>query len=226
MTATISVLVNARTTSSRLPRKLVIPFAGTTLVDIVLDKLDKMDFVAHRYFAAAEDELINRLNKYNNIELLLRKPEAILPGYNDHNVQYEHYKRIESDYILWVNACHPLLSIETLKRVVEHVKQTKYNSYTSVIQTTDWIYTSDGLPVTNKDPNMASSGHSQKFYKVAHAFHLFNKCYLLNNNYQFWTLTKDDPNLIEIPESESYDVNTQMEFDVAEAAYKNYMKLN
>lgn len=224
MTApTISVLVNARTTSSRLPRKLVIPFAETTLVDIMLDKLDRMDFAEHRYFAVAEDELISRVDDYRNIELLLRKPEAITPGYNDHSIQYEHYKKIESDYILWVNACHPLLSIDTLEMVAEYVKKTKLNSYTSVIPTTDWIYNSEGLPVTNKDANMASSGHSEKFFKVAHGFHVFNKAFFLENNYQFWTLTKDDPALIEMPENESYDVNTQMEFDVAEMAYKKYL---
>ncbi|NJM31809.1 MAG: hypothetical protein HC848_01625 [Limnobacter sp.] len=42
---TISVLVNARTKSTRMPRKLILPFAGTTLVDITLEKLDRMNFL-------------------------------------------------------------------------------------------------------------------------------------------------------------------------------------
>jgi CMP-N-acetylneuraminic acid synthetase len=215
---TISVLINARTKSSRLPRKLVLPFAGTTLIDIALEKLDRMDFFAHRYFAVAEDELKQRARRHPNIELLERDPEAIKPGYNDHRKVYAHYVRVDSDYIMWLNPCHPLLSLDTLRRAVDHVLATHHNSYTSVIPTTDWIFDEQGEPVTNTHASMLSTAHSRKFYKVAHAFHVINKAFFLKN-YQYWTLTRNDPALIEIPEGESYDVNTEIEFEVAESAY-------
>lgn len=216
--ATISVLLNARTTSSRLPRKLVLPFAGTTLIDIALEKLNKMDFFEHRYFAAAEDELINRANKYKNIELLRRDPDAVKPGYNDHRKVFAHYELVQSDYIMWLNACHPLLSIDTLQKAAEKVMEKKYNSYTSVIPTTDWIFNESGEPITNTQASMLSSGHSPSFFKVAHGFHIINKEFFLKD-YQYWTLTKNDPALIEIPIEESYDVNDEMEFLQAETAY-------
>src|SRR5688572_23415149 len=107
---TISVLINARTKSTRLPRKLVLPFAGSTLIDIALAKLDRLSFFSHRYFAVAEAELQERAAKYANIEVLDRDPEAIAPGYNDHRKVFAHYQRVDSDYIVWLNPCHPLLS--------------------------------------------------------------------------------------------------------------------
>ncbi len=215
---TISVLINARTTSSRLPRKLVLPFADTTLIDVALDRLNKMGFFAHRYFAAAENELIERASKYANIEILRRDPDAIKPGYNDHRKVFAHYEKVESDYIMWLNACHPLLSVDTLRKAFDQVLASQHNSYTSVVPTTDWIYSEDGEPITNTQASMLSSGHSKKFYKVAHAFHVIKKSFFLQD-YQYWTLTKNDPALIEIPVEESYDVNDQMEFLQAEAAY-------
>lgn len=222
---TVSVLVNARTTSSRLPRKLILPFAGTTLIDIALEKLDKMDFFSHRYFAIAEPELRERAEKYANIEILDRDPEAIAPGYNEHRKVFAHYENVDSDYILWLNACHPLISLDTLHMAVESLMETKHNSYTSVIPTTDWIFNDRGEPVTNTQASMLSSGHSKIFYKVAHAFHIINKEFFLRD-YQVWTLTKNDPALIEIPIEESYDVNDEMEFLVAETAYKKHLKEN
>lgn len=215
---TISVLVNARTKSTRLPRKLLLPFADTTLVDIVLGKLDKMDFFEHRYFGVAEKELQERALKFGNIELLERNEDAVAPGYNDHRKVYAHYARVESDYIFWLNACHPLLGIDTIRRAYDFVLDTQHNSYTSVIPTNDWIFDAAGHPITNKQASMLSTAHSPTFYKVAHAFHVFRKDFFLKN-YIPWTLTPKDPALVEIPPEESYDVNDQIEFDVAEAAY-------
>lgn len=221
---TISVLINARTKSSRLPRKLVLPFAGTTLIDIALEKLDRMDFFAHRYFAIAEAELRERAEGYSNIEILDRDPDAITPGYNDHRKVFAHFERVESEYIMWLNACHPLLSLDTLQRAIDQVLETKYNSYTSVIPTTDWIFDNQGDPITNTQASMLSSDHSKEFYKVAHAFHVINKTFFLQD-YQYWTLTRNDPALIKIPIEESYDVNEEMEFLVAETAYRRYREM-
>ena len=208
--------------STRLPRKLLLPFGGTTLIDIALEKVNRLDFFSHRYFAVAEDELKERITNYPNVELLERSPDAVKPGYNDHRKVFAHYKMIDSDYIFWLNSCSPLLSIDTIKKAVEFVMETKHNSYTSVIPTTDWIFDQDGNPVTNTQAGMLSTNHSRKFYKVAHAFHVINKSFFMEH-FQYWTLTKNDPCLIVIPEQESFDVNTSMEFQVAEAAYRQHI---
>ena len=215
---TISVIVNARTSSSRLPRKLVLPFAGTTLIDIALDKLDRMDFFTHRYFAAAESELLDRAARCSHVEVLARDPEAVRPGYNDHRKVFAHYERVMSDYIFWLNPCHPLLSMGTVENAARTVLDTRHNSYTSVIPTTDWIFDDSGRAITNTEATMLSTAHSRRFFKVAHAFHVFDKQFFLQD-YQCWTLTKNDPALLEIPVEESYDVNDENEFRVAEYLY-------
>ena len=217
--ASISALINARLKSTRLPKKLLLPFCNSTLIDIALEKLNKMEFFEHRYFAIAEDELEIRADNYQNIEILKRDPKSVNPGYGDHKKIYEHYKLIDSDYIMWINPCHPLLTIKTLKKVCDKFHESNHNSYTSVITSQDWIFNEEGYAITNKSAEMLSSDHSPKFYKVAHAFHIINKDFFLKNN-QVWTLNKNDPSLIEIPQEESYDVNTKMEFEIAEAAYK------
>ena len=215
---TISVLINARTRSTRLPRKLVKPFAGTTLIDIALKRLDQLEIFEHRYFGVAENELLEKATGLSNIEILKRDESAILPGYNDHKKVFAHYEKVDSDYILWLNPCHPMISIETLNNAYKQVIDSQLNSYTSVIPCTDWIFNENGQALTNTSAQMLSTAHSQTFFKVAHAFHIIRKEFFLQD-YQYWTLTHNDPALIEMPENESYDVNTQMEFEIAESVY-------
>lgn len=215
---TISAVINARLQSTRLPRKLLRPFAGSTLIEIALAKLDQMDFFDHRYFGVAEDELIQLAPDYQHITLLQRTPEAVKPGYGNHKVIYAHYESIESDYIFWLNPCHPLLTVDTVRKAFDTFQSTQHNSYTAVVPSQEWLFDNDGNPVTHTSGNVVSTAHSSSFMKATHSFHIFNKAYFLKTN-QVWTLTRDDPHLVEIPDSENFDADTAVQFETAEAVY-------
>jgi CMP-N-acetylneuraminic acid synthetase len=189
------------------------------LIDIALEKLAAADFFTERYLAAAEDELLQRVSGHKGIVGLVRDPKAVQPGYNGNENVFAHCRAIRSDYIFWMNPCSPLLSLDTMRRACEHVGETRFNSYTSVVETHDWIFDEAGLPVTNQQPGMLSTAHSQKYYRVAHAFHIYNTAFFLKS-FVPWTFTKHDPELFRMPEEESFDVNTPVEFAVAEQAYQ------
>lgn len=218
MQKSISVIVNARLESTRLHRKLLRPFAGTTLIDIALEKMNRMDFFENRYLAVAENELAERADQYPNVTLLRRSPEAVKPGFGKPEVIYEHYKRVSSDYIFWLNPCHALLTIETVVRSLKIFQETDYNSYTSVVQTTEWLFDEQGEPVTNRNSDMYSTHHSNRFFKAAHSFHIFNKAFF-NKTGKLWTMMRNDPHLIEIPEKENFDSDTPVQFETAQAVY-------
>src|SRR5687768_6156518 len=110
MPPTIAALINARLLSSRLPNKLVLPFAGSTLIDIALEKLGAADFFTERYLAAAEHELLQRVSGHKGIVGLVRDPKAVQPGYNGNEKVFAHCRAIKADYIFWLNPCSPLLS--------------------------------------------------------------------------------------------------------------------
>ena len=212
--ATISGLINARLRSTRLPQKLIRPFAGTTLIDIALEKLNQMDFFEHRYFGA-EDELTSRSSKFENIELLQREMASVEPGYNEHSVIYAHYEKIQSDYICWINPCHSLLSIDTLKRACDHVQETLHNSYTSVIPTRDWIFSAEGESITNTS-DIVSTNHS--------CFFVWRMASIYSGKISFWKsispdYDKNDPAIYEVPAGEAFDVDTPTDFKIAEMAY-------
>ena len=217
----VSVVVNARFASSRVSEKLVRPFAGTKLIDIALTKLNQLDFFQHRFLAAADEEIIQRLDqaKFPNVELLRRDPTAVKKGVNPLEVTFNHYLRVPTDYIFVLNPCLPMLKLETIRRAFDYFQSTDFNSYTSVVRTGEWIFDSEGRALTNSDPRNVTTNKNETYFKGCHAFHIHTREFFRNNGI-LWTFQPGDPHLIEISAEDAVDVDTKEEFDLAEMIYQ------
>jgi len=216
----ISVVTNARLQSTRVPQKLMRPFAGKSLLEIALERLNQLDFFDHRFLAAAEEPIIEVARRYSNVEVLHRKLEAVARGVNPQAVTFAHYREVPSDYIFVLNPCLPFISVKTIRAAYDHFQNTQHPSYTSVVKTGDWVFDSEGNPVTNTDPQNLTTNKNVQFYKAAHAFHIVSKQFFSTQGYH-WTFVRDDPHMVEIPEEEYVDVDTMIEFDFAEFMYRN-----
>jgi CMP-N-acetylneuraminic acid synthetase len=218
----ISVITNARLGSSRVFKKLVRPFAGSSLLQIALSKLNQMDFFEHRYLAVAEPELIDIGKSFPNVEILQRDQEAVKPGVNPLAVTFAHYLRVPSDYLFVFNPCLPCIRIETIKNAFDYFQSTDFNSYTSVVPTGEWIFDSSGKALTISDPRNVTTNMDMTFFKGCHAFHIINKNFFRDKNI-LWTFNQNDPHLVRISEDEAIDVDTPAEFDLAEQLFlKSY----
>ena len=215
----VTAVIMARTESTRCPRKLIRDFGDTTLIDIALAKLNKMDFVDHRLLAVAEDVFIEKLKEYPSIELYKRSNESVAKGHVPLKVRYEHYFHIKTDYVLFFNPCHPFITLEVLKNATEIVKDEQHNSFTSVVSSKEWVFDHEGNPLTNKDPKKTVTNEGLPRSKAAHAFHFIRPEFFVENGMQ-WTFTKNDPSLIWIPEEEALDVDTELEFTLCEILYR------
>ncbi len=221
----ISAIINARLDSSRIEKKMVRPFAGTTLIEIALEKLDKLDFFEHRFFAVAEKELIEYAEKYKNIEIVERNSEAVAKGPHPATITFEHYLRVPTEYIFVINACAAFLSIETIKKAYNIFQATDYRSYISVVPTREWIFTRDGIALTHKDPYaLQNTSDGQIHYKMSHSFYIINRDYFKETNGVLWTLTPNDPYLLEMPPDEALDVDTEIQFEFCSFLYKKQFK--
>ena len=216
----ISVIINARLQSSRMQNKMVRPFFGTDLLEIALEKLDKLDFFEHRFLAVNESELKKKAQKFSNIEILERNLEAVSPGPHHPMVTFEHYTRVPTEYFFVINSCAAFLSIETIKAAYDVFQKTNYNSYIAVEKTRDWTFSDDGKPLTHKNPDtFQNTSDGQFFFRATHAFYIANKDYFKNNDGKLWNLQKNDPYLIEMPTDEAFDVDTDIEFDISQYLY-------
>jgi CMP-N-acetylneuraminic acid synthetase len=214
----VSIVINARTQSTRVPRKLVRPFAGTTLLDIALAKLNQMDSFEHRYLAVAEDELASMGGKYANVEILRRDTGAVQKGINPQAVTFAHYLRVPSDYVFAFNPCLPCVTVDTIRAAYDYFQATDYVAYTAVVPTGEWVFDPDGNPVTNNDPKNLTTDKNRTFRKATHAFYIIDKRRYADTG-SMWTFTRNDPHLIPMPEDEAVDVDTELEFQFAQLVW-------
>ena len=56
------------------------------------------------------------------------------------------------------------------------------------------------------------------FWKASHAVFCWDKQRVINEG-RIWSLTPDDPHLYPMPEDECMDIDTELEFEIAEALY-------
>jgi CMP-N-acetylneuraminic acid synthetase len=73
----------------------------------------------------------------------------------------------------------------------------------------------------NNDPNAlkANTKMLKPVYKACSAFIIAHKSRILNEN-TYWSLTKDDPHIYAIDESEAVDIDTELDFQIAERLYQ------
>lgn len=217
----ISAIINARLQSSRTKNKMVRPYCGTDLLEIALEKLNGLDFFAHRFLAVAEDELARKADKYANVEVLRRLPEAVAPGPHHPLVTFEHYKRVPTEYFFVINSCAAFLSTDTIKRAYDVFQETDFRSYIAVERTRDWVFSAGGEALTHRNAaGLQNTSDGEYFLRATHAFYIANRDYFAAHDGQLWTLRKDDPHLIEMPGDEAVDVDTDLEFEFSEYLYR------
>lgn len=214
----ISIVFNARISSTRVPNKLLRPFANSSLFEIALEKLSKVKFVENVYTGIGDKELIRIAEKYPNIKILKREKDAIAKGTHDQSVTFRHYGLVETDYIMVVNPCQPLLSLQTLENAVNYFKRGSALSYTAAVKTGDWVFNSNGEALTIVDKNNVTTNKDISFFKGCHSFHIINKKLFLKNGYH-WEFKINDPALILVPEEEVFDVDNMIDFEYTENQY-------
>lgn len=216
----ISAIVNARLQSSRTKSKMVRPYCGTDLLEIALERLNGLEFFERRYLAVAEDELARKAERYPNVEVLLRKAEAVAPGPHHPLVTFEHYSRVPTEYFFVINPCAAFLSRDTIKNAYDIFQQTDFRSYIAVEKNRDWVFSASGEALTHKNASgYQNTSDGEYFLRATHAFYIANRNYFTSHNGQLWTLQKDDPHLIPMPSEEAVDVDTDLDFEISEYLY-------
>ena len=119
---TIAGIIHARKQSTRCPNKHLRPLGNTTLIDIALDKLSKLE-LNEKYLAVYDQELKDKV--IDGVNILHREYDSVAPGNCSHNVMYKHLENVKSDYIVNLNPCQPFLEVEELQQIITLFKYSK-----------------------------------------------------------------------------------------------------
>ena len=217
----VSIVVQSRLGSQRVPNKMLKPFSGTTLVDILLDKLTNLTSIDYSkvYFCAHEQELLDVAFNYP-INTIKRSKESANEE-KDIKILYEWAKEIPTEYIVMVSACNPLLKISTIDQFIYQYQNSDKEGAISVYESKNYFWDSKGK-MLNKWPEGFTSMNTKFVEPTKVAAHCMygSKVDLIKKGNWVTNKLPYEPELISMPEIEAFDIDEPWQFDVANVLYE------
>ena len=212
----VAVFLNARMQSRRCPGKMLRPFAGSTLLDLCLEKVAALGW-STTYFGAHEEALLERARRHPGLILYQRSLESARSDSDPRKI-FEILRTIDAPYVMWINPCAPMLTVETLRAALGWFLKSDHRSLTAVRELGGWFYAGDGRPLNETGGNVDTM-LSRPILQVTHGFHIYDRARMLETG-RPWSNRPGDPHLFVIPEAEAYDIDTEEEFETVEYLYR------
>jgi CMP-N-acetylneuraminic acid synthetase len=211
---TLAGIIHARKDSTRCPNKHLRDLNGTTLIDIALEKLSKLD-LDEKYLAVYDKELKDKV--IDGVEILHREYESVAPGNCHHSVMYKHLNDVKSDFIVNYNPCQPFLDVDKLNHCIRVFKESRMLSMITVKKNRNFFWNmSEGREPVNFQPNdRLSTTAGPWLYEATHSLVFYEKNYMLKE-WELFPNTKDNPHplITEWDEHEYLDVDTETDFEI------------
>ena len=106
-------IIQSRLNSTRIPGKMLKPFADSTLFEIAIQKLVDSEYIPNdNVFVALYDPKLIGIAKNYPINIFIREEESVSESQRPSIVSSWH--RLPFKHFVSLNACLPLLSIDTI----------------------------------------------------------------------------------------------------------------
>jgi len=215
----------ARLNSSRLPKKMVRDFCGSTLFDIACKKLEEINLPpSQKWVSVYEDELLEIASNYE-ISVHYRSEESA--NCNDKpEVIWEICKHLPfSNYVLF-NACLPLLKTSTIFDFFNTFTQLEESSLFGVSTFKDYLWGADGSLIHPKGTKMLNTKEfdeypDRRLYKAAHCLYA-GKTRNMMDGIQLGDFTVGNPAIYPINDKiELLDIDDEQDWIIAEGVFRN-----
>ena len=219
----ICLIVQARMGSERVPGKMLKPFAGTTIMDICLEKLSRASRIPKEniFISVWEEELKNTAKKHD-LNIFPRSKESAFSEGTPMTVMYEWWNKLNFKYCVLVNACAPFLKLETIEDFFEYYGQTESEGLFGVIEKKNYFWDESGALITEWPEGQAvmNTKYVGKTFEAAHCLYAGRLDKIGEGIWMGDFLKPGDIDLFPMEEKEVLDIDYQWQFDMCEALYK------
>lgn len=218
----ICIVVQARLGSQRVPGKMLRPFSGTTLVDIMFEKLKLLKTIPIEqvYFSAWEPEL-KQVAKNHGINIFHRSMKSAKSEGQPLTEIYEWHDKLPYKYIILVSACNPLLSVETIDSFVSSFLQSDREGAFAVFEKKTYYWDKHGNNLTDwGGSTIMNTKFVEPVYEAAHCLYASRMDIIADG---FWMDDKSppEPELFSMQELEAFDIDYEWQFILGELLYQN-----
>ena len=218
----ICIVVQARLGSQRVPNKMLRPFAGTTLTDILFDKLKQSKIIPKNniYFSAYEQELKDVARKHK-INTFYRSKESAFSEGEPLTEIYEWHDQLPYKYVVLISACNPLLKIETIDKFIEEFIQAEEEGGFAVFEKKTYYWNKQGNSITDwKGATIMNTKFVEPIYEAAHCLYA-SRLDIIKDGCWMDTNYPPKPKLFVMDELEAFDIDYEWQFKIGEQLYEN-----
>lgn len=222
----ICFIIQARTQSTRVPNKMLKPFADSNLFEIAINKVLQSSIIPkdNFYLSIMDDELINIAKKYN-INYFIRSEESTQEPVTLQKA-LEWHDKLPFEYFVIVNACNPLLKIETIDNFTKKFLKTNSKGLFGVFEKKTFLFNNNGEMINRffgEDKYLATleTKFVETCYEAAHSLYAGSTEDISNGIYMGTFKESGNPDFFIMDEIECFDIDWPWQFEVAEKLYLN-----
>jgi len=216
----VAFIVQARLNSQRVPQKMLEPFAGTTLFDLVLDKLITSSIIPKKQIIASvyEEELKNIASK-KGIHIYSRSQESANED-KDLKTIYEWHDKLDYKYVVLISGCIPFLTIKTIDDFVSKFLTQDEENLFAVIEKKQYYWDASGNMINSwpAGETIMNTKVINPTYEAAHCLYA-SKLNIIKNNHFMVDYSKENLILYTIEEHQAFDIDYKWQFKIAELLY-------
>lgn len=211
----IGVFSFGRKQSQRCPNKMLRPFAGTTLADIMLAKLAA--FAPQAFFAGHEDEFREKSERHG-VTFVARDLHSV--AIDEPITEILSFLRdVPYTHLLIVNGCLPFLQTATIAAFLDECRRGELQPAFAVTRRRNHFMSLDRRPLNFPlDMKTINTKTVEPVLEFAHALYFFDKAYFFEHGrYWDWQTVR----LLEAGSPyELVDIDSEDDFAFAEALCK------
>lgn len=213
MTANVVGFVPSKLNSQRLPRKNVRPLGGTPLINFVLRTLDATPDVSDTVVYASDDEVMTYVEsdvrcRYVQRDTRLDGDDALVQDFVG-----AFLSDVPADVVVLLHATSPFMRVRTVQRCIEAVTSGEHESAFAALEVRRFAWF-DGRPLNYRvDAPTPRTQDLEPVLVEQSGLYVFTRDLFLRTGVR----VGPDPYVHVVDHVEGHDVDTAVEFRIAEA---------
>ena len=219
----VGFIVQSRLNSQRVPGKMLRPFAGTTLFGLILDKLLQSSIIPKQQIIASvyEEDLIHEA-KVRGVEVFNRSYESANND-NDLKTIFEWHDKLPFKYLVMISGCNPLLKVSTIDSFANQFVNQEEDNLFGVIEKKQYYWNKEGALITPwpDGQTLMNTKAVEPTYEAAHVLYASRMDLIKDYRFMGDFQAPGGIKLFTMDELETFDIDYEWQFNVAELLYKN-----
>ena len=209
----ITAVIPVRQGSQRVKNKNFKPFAGKSLLEHKIETVKKLP--VNNIIINTDSEYAIKLAKKNNIQYHRREPYYASSDCT--NSEYHEYlaKVTDAENILVTQVTAPLITVDTFIETIDIYNNINCNSLMSIKKVKEYLWYKN-KPINYKLDYAPNSQDLPDYFAPTFGVIIVNREAMLKSK----NFICDKPNFYELSDIEAMDIDTKLDFDLAEFLFK------